>query len=75
MAAGFLSMDGINGMRGWQWLFLIEGLLCVLVSLYWVFVMPRSIETMKVRRGLCDVTADETGLAQCAPVLRQIPHT
>jgi MFS family permease len=49
MAAGFLSMDGINGMRGWQWLFLIEGLLCVLVSLYWVFVMPRSIETMKVR--------------------------
>lgn len=35
MAAGFLSMDGIAGMRGWQWLFLIEGLLCVLVSLYW----------------------------------------
>jgi MFS family permease len=48
MAAGFLSMDGIHGMRGWQWLFLIEGLMCVLVSMYWVFVMPRSIETMKV---------------------------
>lgn len=47
MAAGFLSMDGISGMRGWQWLFLIEGLLCVCVSAYWVFVMPRSIETMK----------------------------
>lgn len=35
MAAGFLSMDGIAGMRGWQWLFLIEGLMCVAVSLYW----------------------------------------
>jgi MFS family permease len=48
MAAGFLSMDGISGLRGWQWLFLIEGLLCVAVSAYWVFVMPRSIATMKV---------------------------
>lgn len=47
MAAGFLSMDGIAGLRGWQWLFLIEGLLCVMVSAYWYFVMPRSIASCK----------------------------
>jgi hypothetical protein len=35
MAAGFLSMDGIAGLRGWQWLFLIEGLMCICVSAYW----------------------------------------
>lgn len=35
LAAGFLSMDGIAGLRGWQWLFLIEGLMCVCVSAYW----------------------------------------
>jgi MFS family permease len=51
MAAGFLSMDGIAGMRGWQWLFLIEGPMCVMVSMYWVFVMPRSIQNMKVGKG------------------------
>lgn len=46
MAAGFLSMDGLGGLRGWQWLFLIEGLMCVLVSAYWFFLMPRSIQGM-----------------------------
>jgi predicted MFS family arabinose efflux permease len=46
LAAGLLTMDGIGGLAGWQWLFLIEGLLCILVSAYWLFVMPRSIETM-----------------------------
>lgn len=35
LAAGFLSMDGLGALRGWQWLFLIEGLLCFLVSAYW----------------------------------------
>jgi MFS family permease len=48
MAASLLSMDGICGLRGWQWLFLIEGLLCITVSMYWVFVMPRSIKAMTV---------------------------
>jgi MFS family permease len=63
MAAGFLSMDGVAGMRGWQWLFLIEGLMCVLVSMYWVFVMPRSIESMKVSKQVCLTL--RVGLAGC----------
>lgn len=26
LAAGILAMDGLAGLRGWQWLFLLEGL-------------------------------------------------
>ena len=26
LAAGLLYMDGLGGLRGWQWLFIIEGL-------------------------------------------------
>lgn len=44
LAAGLLSLDGLGGLAGWQWLFLIEGLACILVSAYWLFAMPRSIQ-------------------------------
>jgi MFS family permease len=44
LATGLLSLDGRGGLAGWQWLFLIEGLACILVSAYWLFVMPRSIQ-------------------------------
>lgn len=35
LAAGFLSMDGMGGLMGWQWLFLIEGCLAILVAVGW----------------------------------------
>ena len=35
LAAGLLSMDGVGGLEGWQWLFLIEGLLAVLCGFGW----------------------------------------
>lgn len=44
LATGLLSLDGRGGLAGWQWLFMIEGLACILVSAYWLFVMPRSIQ-------------------------------
>lgn len=32
IAAGFLAMDGVAGLQGWQWLFILEGLPTVLLS-------------------------------------------
>jgi sugar phosphate permease len=43
LAAGLLAMRGIQGWGGWQWLFLIEGLICVVVGFVSFFVMPASI--------------------------------
>ncbi|KAI9929638.1 hypothetical protein ASPWEDRAFT_28509 [Aspergillus wentii DTO 134E9] len=43
LAGGLLAMRGVNGWAGWQWLFLIEGLICVVVAIISFFVMPASV--------------------------------
>ena len=43
LAGGFLQMRGVNGWAGWQWLFLLEGLMCVIVGITAFFAMPPSI--------------------------------
>jgi MFS family permease len=43
LAAGLLEMRGLAGWAGWQWLFLIEGLLCVIIGFVAFFLMPPSI--------------------------------
>jgi MFS transporter, ACS family, tartrate transporter len=35
LAAGLLAMGGLGGLEGWQWLFLIEGCLAILVAAGW----------------------------------------
>ncbi|KAF5385636.1 hypothetical protein D9757_005518 [Collybiopsis confluens] len=34
------KMEGIGGRRGWQWIFILEGLLTILVSLLAYFIVP-----------------------------------
>ncbi|KAI8090232.1 major facilitator superfamily domain-containing protein [Gilbertella persicaria] len=34
------GLDGINGMRGWKWLFIIEGLIAVVIGIVGFFVIP-----------------------------------
>ena len=33
-AAGLLALDGVGQLHGWQWLFLVEGVLTVLMGIY-----------------------------------------
>ncbi|KAH7166425.1 alternative sulfate transporter [Dactylonectria macrodidyma] len=42
VAAGVLQMAGINGLSGWQWLFILEGALTLLVFVGFVTFLPRS---------------------------------
>lgn len=42
MAYGLLHMDGISGLAGWRWLFLIEGLLTLVIGAGSFFCMPAS---------------------------------
>ncbi|KAK0609606.1 major facilitator superfamily domain-containing protein [Bombardia bombarda] len=52
LAAGVLTMRGINGWSGWQWLFLIEGLLTLLVGLFsWGLMPPGPCQTRNWFRG------------------------
>lgn len=43
LAAGLLLMRGIRGWAGWQWLFLVEGMICVVIGIISFFVMPASV--------------------------------
>ncbi|KAI1768740.1 MFS general substrate transporter [Hypoxylon sp. FL1150] len=52
LAAGILQMRGINGWSGWQWLFLIEGLLTTLVGIFsWGLMPPGPTQTRHWFRG------------------------
>jgi len=46
IAAGLMSLDGHAGLKGWQWLFLVEGVLAVLVALAFFF-LPRNIDAVR----------------------------
>lgn len=47
MAYGLLQMDGINGLSGWRWLFLIEGLITFVIGAASFFLMPASAVSTK----------------------------
>ena len=50
IAAGFLVMDGVRGLRGWQWLYLATGALTVLFGFMLMFGLakrPHTIWTLK----------------------------
>ncbi|KAI0847772.1 MFS general substrate transporter [Daldinia vernicosa] len=52
LAAGILQMRGINGWSGWQWLFLIEGLITLLIGIFsWGLMPPGPTQTRHWFRG------------------------
>ncbi|KAF9888629.1 hypothetical protein FE257_008561 [Aspergillus nanangensis] len=42
LAAAIEQMDGLRGLRGWQWIFLLEGLFTVCFGLFSFFMLPNS---------------------------------
>lgn len=45
IATGFLKMDGLQGLRGWRWLYIIEGAITVVVGIGAAFVIADRYET------------------------------
>lgn len=45
LAAAIQQMDGIRGLRGWQWIFILEGLFTVCFGLFSFFMLPNGPET------------------------------
>ncbi|KAF8068182.1 abaQ [Scenedesmus sp. PABB004] len=40
LAAGLMSLDGVGGLRGWEWLFIIEGIPSVLLGFAMMALVP-----------------------------------
>lgn len=65
MIGGFIqtgihsSMDGLNGLSGWRWLFIIDGIITLPVALYGFFLFPDTPQTTKAPY----LTAEEKALA------------
>ena len=64
-----LAMNGVGGLKGWQWLFVGEGLPAVLVGFLVLWLLPDRPETVgwlstAERRWLVDQLAAETGPAR-----------
>jgi ACS family pantothenate transporter-like MFS transporter len=65
MIGGFIqtgihsSMDGLSGLSGWRWLFIIDGIITIPVAIYGFFLFPDTPRTTKAPY----LTADEKALA------------
>lgn len=47
LASAIGKMDGMRGYRGWRWIFILEGLLTIVVSFFFFFLLPNFPEEVK----------------------------
>ena len=47
ISAALLGLNGILGLRGWQWMFLIEGLPAILLGIALVFLLPPNLDSVR----------------------------
>lgn len=46
-AYALLKMDGVGGLEGWRWLFIIEGCASVLIAVFTFFFLPDNFESAR----------------------------
>jgi hypothetical protein len=49
-----LKMDGVGGLAGWRWLFIVEGCATVVVSVLLYFLLPDDFETAYFLNGMIE---------------------
>ncbi|KAF8641538.1 hypothetical protein AX16_009915 [Volvariella volvacea WC 439] len=64
LGAGILRMEGAGGLRGWQWIFLLEGLFTILVSFFMIFLFPGTPAKPKAIVSLIKFEDDDIHILQ-----------
>ncbi|TFK75926.1 MFS general substrate transporter [Pluteus cervinus] len=47
LASAILKMDGIGGLAGWRWIFVLEGLVTIIIGIFAAILLPTDILTAK----------------------------
>eukprot|EP00798_Chlamydomonas_sp_ICE-L_P007377 gene7377-501_t len=73
LAAALMGLEGLAGMRGWQWLFVSEGAPTIAVGFIVLMVLPRSLHkaeflTVTERRCLAQKLDTSGGNANAKPI-------
>jgi sugar phosphate permease len=74
IAAGFLKMDGLAGIEGWRWIFIIEGAITIVIGIISAFVIAdrwqdatylsdRQLFLMKVRDAKAAMFSKDDGFS------------
>jgi MFS transporter, ACS family, tartrate transporter len=69
VSTALLSFDGAFGLRGWQWMFLLESIPAILLGIALPFILPANISrapwlTVQEKSWLVSELASETGTAR-----------
>ncbi|CAG9977195.1 unnamed protein product [Clonostachys byssicola] len=59
LAFGILRMRGVANLSGWQWLFLLEGMLTIVIAVLFITLFPRSTSNPVSLAGLRHFTEEE----------------
>ncbi|KAE8390164.1 vitamin H transporter [Aspergillus alliaceus] len=72
LGAGILKLDGKHGLKGWQWIFLIEGIFTLTAAILILLLLPQSPENPTpylLKRGVisfspqdCDILSARRGI-------------
>ncbi|KIJ56775.1 hypothetical protein M422DRAFT_57408 [Sphaerobolus stellatus SS14] len=62
LATAIIKMDGLAGVAGWRWIFILEGIGTVLIAIASGFMLPRNIQTASF------LTEEERAFAAQSPV-------
>ena len=66
--AGLLQMEGVGRLHGWQWLFLVEGLLTVLMGVYLAMALasnPSKVITAAIKLAMCPSMSHSPAAVWC----------
>ncbi|PPQ69879.1 hypothetical protein CVT24_003214 [Panaeolus cyanescens] len=47
LATAILKMDGVGGIAGWRWIFILEGIATILIGIGAALILPESLATAK----------------------------
>ncbi|KAI9737351.1 MAG: hypothetical protein M1834_009505 [Cirrosporium novae-zelandiae] len=73
IAAGILELSGKHGLSGWQWLFIIEGIMTLIMCCVFIVFLPESPDHTRPVHGLFDLFSDRERLIMKTRVILDDP--